>query len=100
MVNLFTMGESVELKKIAAAIEHDEATTEKIIHQFAGHKYEAERTEVFVLLSWKTLFSCARSGRCMTISFVFTKTAEEMCSDRCSAGDIINHCISSAGDKA
>ena len=30
---LFTMGESVELKKIAAAIEHDEATTRKIIHR-------------------------------------------------------------------
>ena len=28
---LFTMGESVELKKIAAAIEHDEATTRKIL---------------------------------------------------------------------
>lgn len=29
---LFTMGESVELGKIAAAIEHDEETTRKIIH--------------------------------------------------------------------
>ena len=47
---LFTMGESVELKKIAAAIEHDEATTRKIIHRLQD-KYEAE-------------------DRCMTISFV------------------------------
>ena len=38
---LFTMGESVELKKIAAAIEHDEATTRKIIHRLQD-KYEAE----------------------------------------------------------
>ena len=29
---LFTMGDSVELGKIAAAIEHDEETTRKIIH--------------------------------------------------------------------
>ena len=29
---LFTMGESVEVEKIAAAIEHDEDTTVKIIH--------------------------------------------------------------------
>ena len=29
---LFTMGDSVELGKIAAAIEHDEDTTKKIIH--------------------------------------------------------------------
>ncbi len=30
---LFTMGESVELNKIASAIEHDEDTTRKIIHR-------------------------------------------------------------------
>lgn len=36
---LFTMGESVELEKIAMAIEHDEETTRKIIHQMMD-KYE------------------------------------------------------------
>ena len=30
---LFTMGDSVELEKIAYAIEHDEKTTKKIIHR-------------------------------------------------------------------
>lgn len=38
---LFTMGDSVELSKIASAIEHDESTTRKIIHQMMD-KYEAE----------------------------------------------------------
>lgn len=38
---LFTMGESGELQKIAAAIEHDEATTRKVIHQMMD-KYEVE----------------------------------------------------------
>ena len=38
---LFTMGESVELKKIAAAIEHDESTTRKVIHQMMD-KYQSE----------------------------------------------------------
>lgn len=38
---LFTMGESVELSKIAAAVEHDEATVRKIIHQMMD-QYEAE----------------------------------------------------------
>ena len=38
---LFTMGDSVELGKIAAAIEHDEDTTRKIIHNMMD-KYEAE----------------------------------------------------------
>lgn len=36
---LFTMGDSVELSKIAAAIEHDEETTRKIIHLMMD-KYE------------------------------------------------------------
>lgn len=38
---LFTMGDSVELGKIASAIEHDEETTRKIIHQMMD-KYQAE----------------------------------------------------------
>lgn len=38
---LFAMGDSVELTKIAAAIEHDENTTRKMIRQMMD-KYEAE----------------------------------------------------------
>ena len=38
---LFTMGDSVELGKIAAAVEHDEDTVRKIIHQMMD-KYEEE----------------------------------------------------------
>ena len=38
---LFTMGDSVELGKIASAIEHDEETTRKIVHQMMD-KYHAE----------------------------------------------------------
>lgn len=38
---LFTMGDSVELSKIAAAIEHDVETTRKIIHLMMD-KYETE----------------------------------------------------------
>ncbi len=38
---LFTMGDSVELGKIASAIEQDEATTKKIIHQMMD-AYEKE----------------------------------------------------------
>lgn len=38
---LFTMGESVEVEKIAAAIEHDVKTTKKILHHMMD-KYEAE----------------------------------------------------------
>ena len=38
---LFTMGDSVELGKIASTIEHDEETTRKIVHQMMD-KYQAE----------------------------------------------------------
>ena len=45
---LFTMGESVELEKIAAAIEHDEETTRKLIHNMAD-RYEAEARGVRII---------------------------------------------------
>lgn len=45
---LFTMGDSVELGKIAAAIEHDENTTRKIIRRMMD-KYSAEDRGVRIL---------------------------------------------------
>ena len=38
---LFAMGDSVELEKLASAIEHDEETTKKLIHNMMD-KYEAQ----------------------------------------------------------
>lgn len=40
---LFTMGESVELKKLALAIEQDEDTTRKIIHNMMDRYEEGNR---------------------------------------------------------
>ena len=40
---LFTMGESVELSKIAAVIEHDESTTRKMIHNMMDRYEEDSR---------------------------------------------------------
>ena len=65
---LFTMGESVELKKIAAAIEHDEATTRKIIHRLQD-KYEAEDRGLRII-ELEDSFQLCTKRRCMTISFV------------------------------
>ena len=45
---LFTMGESVELEKIAAAIGHDKDTTRKIIHRMMD-RYEAEDRGIRVI---------------------------------------------------
>ena len=40
---LFTMGESVELSKIALAIGHDEDTTRKIIHNMMDKLNDSDR---------------------------------------------------------
>ena len=45
---LFTMGESVELSKIACAIGHDEKTTEKMIHQMMD-KYDTQDRGVHII---------------------------------------------------
>jgi segregation and condensation protein B len=45
---LFTMGDSVELNKIAAAIEHDENTTRKIIHNMMD-SYEEENRGIRII---------------------------------------------------
>lgn len=45
---LFAVGDSVELGKIAAAIEHDEDTTRKIIHRMMD-KYAAEERGVRIM---------------------------------------------------
>ena len=45
---LFTMGESVELSKIAAAVGHDADTTRKLIHKMMD-KYETEDRGVHII---------------------------------------------------
>ena len=40
---LFTIGEAVELERIAAAIDHDEETTRRIIHNMMDRYEEEER---------------------------------------------------------
>lgn len=45
---LFTMGDSVELSRIAAAIEHDENTTRKLIHSMMD-EYEKEERGVRII---------------------------------------------------
>ena len=45
---LFTMGESVELGKIATVIEHDENTTRKIIHNMMD-RYEEENRGILII---------------------------------------------------
>lgn len=46
---LFTMGESVELEKIALAIEHDEKTTKKILHHMMDRYNEDETRGISII---------------------------------------------------
>ena len=59
---LFTMGDSVELGKIAAAVEHDEDTVRKIIHQMMD-----KRTGESGSWNWRIPSRCAPSRRCTSI---------------------------------
>ena len=61
---LFTMGESVELDKIANAIELDKQETKKKIEALR-QKYEQE--EVSRLSNWTALIRCVRRMKCMNI---------------------------------
>ena len=57
---LFAMGDSVELSKIAAAIEHDESTTRRIIHQMMD-KYDRENRGVRILELEDSFQMCTKS---------------------------------------
>ena len=59
---LFTMGESVELGRLAAAIGHDEETTRKLIHNMM-RKTTVESGS----LSWRIRTSSVRKKNCMNI---------------------------------
>lgn len=56
---LFTMGESVEAEKIAAAIDHDVDTTVKIIHNMMD-KYEAEDRGIKIIELDKSFQLCTK----------------------------------------
>lgn len=57
---LFTMGESVEVSKIASAIEHDEETTRKLIHNMMD-KYDNEDRGVKIIELEDSFQMCTKS---------------------------------------
>ena len=68
---LFTMGESVELSKIAKAIEQDEQTTEELLQDLMK-KYGIptaayENFTESASLNWTSLIRCVQRRKCMTI---------------------------------
>ena len=59
---LFTMGESVELSRIASAIEHDEETTRKIIHSMMD-EYDAENRGIRIIELDNAFQMCTKKER-------------------------------------
>lgn len=57
---LFTMGESVELDKIAAAIEHDKDTTRKMLHDMMD-RYEADDRGVRIIELGDSFQMCTKT---------------------------------------
>ena len=62
---LFTMGESVELSKIAKAIEQDEQTTEELLQDLMK-KYESKNRGIRIIELDKSI-RCVQRRKCMTI---------------------------------
>lgn len=56
---LFTMGDSVEVEKLAAAIEHDVDTTTKIVHNMMD-KYQAQNRGVKIIELEKSFQMCTK----------------------------------------
>lgn len=57
---LFTMGESVEIQKIATAIEHDVPTTKKIIHRLQD-RYAAENCGLRIIELEDSVQMCTKT---------------------------------------
>ena len=58
---LFAMGDSVELGRIASAIEHDEDTTRRIIHQMMD-RYETEDRGIRIIELGDAFQMCTKKG--------------------------------------
>lgn len=87
---LFTMGDSVEVGKIAKAIEQDVDTTRKLIHRMMD-KYESEDRGVRII-ELEDHFRCARRKRRMISVRVATQPKKHALTDIL-LEDAFDHCL-------
>ena len=86
---LFTMGESVELDKIAAAIELDKKETKAIIEKMMKH-YENPSIGVKIIELDDAYQMCTKSEMYEYL-IQDCETAKAPCPDGCSSGDAVHH---------
>lgn len=77
---LFTMGESVEVGKIAAAIDHDIPTTTKIIHNMMD-RYEAEDRGIRIIELEDSFQMCTKADAYEYIIKVATQPKKQVLTD-------------------
>ena len=79
---LFTMGESVELEKIAAALELDKKETKKIIENLMK---EYEKPSIGMKI--------------IELDGAYQMCTKKTCAHRCTFGDTLHYCIQTANHK-
>jgi len=84
---LFTMGESVELERIAAAIEHDEETTRKLINGLMD-QYAEEGRGIRIIELDRSYQMCTKKEM-----YEYLIRIEAVCADGCFAGNVVDHRI-------
>lgn len=94
---LFTMGESVELEKIAAALELDKKETKKIIENLMK-EYEKPSIGMKIIELDGAYQMCTKSEMYEYLIRI-AKTAEKTCAHRCTFGDTLHYCIQTANHK-
>ena len=83
---IFTMGDSVELEKIAAAIGHDEKTTRKLIHSMMD-RYDAENRGIRIIELDNSFQLCTKKEMYEYLIRV------ALCAHGCPSGDALHHCL-------
>ena len=86
---LFTMGESVELNKIARAIEQDEETTLELIHKLMK-RYEAKDRGIRIIELDHAFQMCTKKE---AYEYSCCKTTEETCFNGCIIGNYVYYSV-------
>ena len=95
---LFTMGDSVEVSKIASAIEKDVPTTEKLIHNMMD-KYQKEERGIRIIELDHAYQLCSKPEMYEYLIRIAKQPKKYVLTDR-HAGDTFNHCLPSADHQA
>ena len=87
---LFTMGDSVEISRLAEVIEEDVKTTKSILKDMAARYEEENRYRSGTVRRFRT---AVHQGGYVRISDQDREDSEENDSDGYRAGDIVHYCL-------